>query len=324
MSIRGPIVVQALLALALLVRCTTPDFRFAPEPGIGGQPVNLPPGSAGAEATGGDAAGGRGGDGGGGKAGDASAGTFGGGGFSEGGGPSEAGAAGSEPVESHPAGTGLQFDGNSYVTFAAAPTDDLTIEMWIATTTKGGSPNFYNGAALFFADVPYSKNDFGATIVGDSFAFGTGYPDVTALSETPVNTGRWVHVAGTRKRSTGIVRVIVNGRAESTLVTGNTRALNEADLPWMGGHLEDMTVAHAFTGIIDEVRLWNIARSSAEISATMNSELKGDEPGLVGYWRFDDGNGFVAADSSPSKVPAKLGGTDSTHAPKWVNYPAQQ
>lgn len=328
MAIRGLIVTQAALALTVLAGCTTPDFRFAPEPGSGGQPVNVPPGSAGAEAAGGDGSGGSGvggGNGGnGGTGGDTSAGTSGGGGVSASGAPSDAGAAGSAPVESHPAGTGLQFDGTSYITFGAAPADDLTIEMWISTTTKGGSPNFYNGAALFFADVPTSRNDFGATIVGDSFAFGTGSPDVTALSETPVNTGRWVHVAGTRKRSTGIVRVIVNGRAESTLVTGNNKALSDADLPWMGGRLDDMTVVSAFSGIIDEVRLWNVARTSLEISESMNIELKGDEPGLVGYWRFDEGSGLLAADSSPSNAPAKLGGADSTHAPKWVSYPAQQ
>ena len=42
-------------------------------------------------------------------------------------------------------------------------------------------------------------------------------------------------------------------------------------------------------GQIDEVRIWNIARTQSEIQATIKTTLQGDEPGLVGYWNFDDG-----------------------------------
>lgn len=53
-----------------------------------------------------------------------------------------------------------------------------------------------------------------------------------------------------------------------------------------------------FMGKIDEVRVWNVTRSQAEIQATMKSQLKGNEPGLMAYWKFDEGNGTTAADSS--------------------------
>jgi hypothetical protein len=36
-------------------------------------------------------------------------------------------------------------------------------------------------------------------------------------------------------------------------------------------------------GAVDELRIWNIARSQAEIQATMAVHLTGTEPGLVGY-----------------------------------------
>ena len=44
-----------------------------------------------------------------------------------------------------------------------------------------------------------------------------------------------------------------------------------------------------FNGLIDEVLLWNFARTEAEIQSIMNSILTGKEEGLVGYWNFDDG-----------------------------------
>ena len=37
-----------------------------------------------------------------------------------------------------------------------------------------------------------------------------------------------------------------------------------------------------FQGTIDEVQLWNVARTAAEIQADRAHTLTGDEPGLVG------------------------------------------
>ena len=44
-----------------------------------------------------------------------------------------------------------------------------------------------------------------------------------------------------------------------------------------------------FHGDIDEIRIWNVARSPEQIRAAMSGRLSGREPGLVGYWAFDDG-----------------------------------
>lgn len=51
-------------------------------------------------------------------------------------------------------------------------------------------------------------------------------------------------------------------------------------------------VAYEFTpdGSIDEVRLWNVARSQAELRAAINQRITAALPGLVGVWPLD-GNG---------------------------------
>jgi hypothetical protein len=54
-----------------------------------------------------------------------------------------------------------------------------------------------------------------------------------------------------------------------------------------------------YNGGLDEFRLWNVARTQPAIQATMSSQLAGSEPGLVGYWRFNEGAGTSVADSSP-------------------------
>ena len=48
-------------------------------------------------------------------------------------------------------------------------------------------------------------------------------------------------------------------------------------------------------GVIDEVSLWKTALTQGEIQDVMNGSLTGNEPGLEGYWRFDD-QGAMATD----------------------------
>ena len=58
-----------------------------------------------------------------------------------------------------------------------------------------------------------------------------------------------------------------------------------------------------FNGKIDEVRIWNVARTESQIQNTMNTILSPEyystsDSGLVGYWRLDEGTGQTAEDLS--------------------------
>ncbi|MBI5387108.1 MAG: VCBS repeat-containing protein [Verrucomicrobia bacterium] len=53
-------------------------------------------------------------------------------------------------------------------------------------------------------------------------------------------------------------------------------------------------------GLIDEVRVWNKARTAAELQLNLSNRLTGAESGLVGYWSFDEGAGATIADASPA------------------------
>lgn len=59
-----------------------------------------------------------------------------------------------------------------------------------------------------------------------------------------------------------------------------------------------------YTGWLDEVRLWNYPREAWQVAADMFASLTGDEPGLVGYWPINEGEGDVTADLA--------GGNDGT------------
>lgn len=44
-----------------------------------------------------------------------------------------------------------------------------------------------------------------------------------------------------------------------------------------------------FPGVVDDPRLWSDERTTGEIQANKDAALRGDEQGLVGYWRYDEG-----------------------------------
>jgi len=72
-----------------------------------------------------------------------------------------------------------------------------------------------------------------------------------------------------------------------------------------------------FRGIVDEVRVWTVGRTQTEIKANMFTVLSGGEPGLLYYWRFDEGAGNLV-DSLAGASYGTLGGGIQVAEPKWV------
>ncbi len=68
-----------------------------------------------------------------------------------------------------------------------------------------------------------------------------------------------------------------------------------------------------FAGQIDEARVWGYARTGYEIDSDRLRRLIGNEPGLVGYWRFDEGAGNRAFDQTDGGNYGTIHGT-----PQWV------
>src|SRR5262249_49028809 len=64
-----------------------------------------------------------------------------------------------------------------------------------------------------------------------------------------------------------------------------------------------------FKGAIDEVRVWNVARTPAQINATMYQHLAGSEQGLVALWNFEKVEDVLVKDAGPHGYNGKLVGT---------------
>ena len=135
---------------------------------------------------------------------------------------------------------------------------------------------------------------------------------------TSVNDGQWHHVAGTFDGSE--MCLYIDGNLDASYATGGSIA--NSDYPvWIGGNAA--VNSRSFNGKIDEVRIWDYAKSQTEIQNDMhNYNIDDTHPhwaNLVGYWQFDEGSGQTAGDSSSNSHDGTLGSTSSieTEDPSW-------
>ena len=143
--------------------------------------------------------------------------------------------------------------------------------------------------------------------------------------------GTWYYLAGTYDGSTATL--LVNG---VILISENMPGrlnIDESDL-YVGKGDPEFSLGEYFHGTLDELRIWNVARSQEEIRAAMNAPLTGKEEGLVAYLNFDDGtakdlsghgnDGLLNADAriveSPYPSSLALGGEKAGKLLAWWKF----
>ncbi len=107
------------------------------------------------------------------------------------------------------------------------------------------------------------------------------------VGTTNLNDNNWHHIAMTVQRSSQRIILYRDGVVEANVshaAAGDN--LNSSAAMLLGIERES---AWKFNGILDEVRIWNKARTCAEINHYMNCELTGSENGLVAYYNFNQG-----------------------------------
>jgi hypothetical protein len=132
-------------------------------------------------------------------------------------------------------------------------------------------------------------------------------------------TGDWVHVAGTYDLNA--VNLFYNGALDSSSAPkapGESIYNSTTDL--LIGTVNPFTGFETFDGQIDEVRIWNYARTQQQIQDNRFTALNGDESGLMAYWNFDEGGGQTAFDLTLNGNHGQLGSTlgVDTNDPRWI------
>ena len=116
--------------------------------------------------------------------------------------------------------------------------------------------------------------------------------DTGSTTYTP---GAFYHVAGVVNRTSGTVRLYVDGVLKSSSsFTAGTAARNYGSTAWRIGVGEPGGADWGYPcdGVIDDVRIYNRAVTAEEIAVYV-------VPGLVGHWKLNETAGTTAVDSSP-------------------------
>ena len=107
--------------------------------------------------------------------------------------------------------------------------------------------------------------------------------------------------------STGTAYKVYLDGLEKTLTVG--AGINDG--LWGSVSPIDISFPASCTGQMDDLRIWDDTCSQTEIQANMY-ELNGDEDGLVGYWKLDEGTGTIAEDSTSNNNDGTIYGADWT------------
>jgi len=215
-------------------------------------------------------------------------------------------------------GISLVFDGNSnnFVdlddTYNSL-TFPYTIEVWVKLNSYVSPTSFVfttdNNSTAYSGTGVHIRPD--GTI---SFAFGsnTGASvgnrgGVISSAQVPLN--QWTHIACVAF-DPAEMRIYVNGVPSIVSFDGSATYIATNSSHGSIGRRVDPYGVYTFDGEMDEVRLWDIARSQAEIRDYMCRKIDASISGLIGYWKADESySGTNVADSA---IPAENGTIQGT------------
>lgn len=231
----------------------------------------------------------------------------------------------------------------------------FTFEMWLKgsasanANTSGAGPDseraaydWIDGNIFLDRDVyggSCDGQDFGASIINGRVSFGVGVEDgsgpLTIDGSTPVveTPAVWHHVALVYDDGPNRLRIYVDGQLDME----STQALFDADrsIPDSGCTQGSASSAArqvdlvfgaekhgfddiGFDGRIGAIRIWSVARTTAEIGASWNRTVSCSSAGLVARYDLEEGNGTATNDAcgvSPTAT-VDLGTRGRT---MWVN-----
>ena len=184
-----------------------------------------------------------------------------------------------------PISNALDFDGtNDYVNVNADAklniTSSITLSAWIYRNATGK----YD--CIIGKDQYGANNGYSLWIYADdklTLRFGSSR---VYQSSSTIPKDKWTHVAGTFDGTNAKLYIDGNlsGTYNALAPTANSSGL------YLGTPQDAIgNSTFNFFGKIDEVNIWNVARSQSDIQNSMTAELLGTENGLLAYYKFNQG-----------------------------------
>jgi hypothetical protein len=215
-------------------------------------------------------------------------------------------------------GYSLGFDGAD--DFAIVGHDDalnltggMTLEAWVKPADTGTEGTILvKASSSVLASYGLILSAAGRAVLGLYDSSGGMFVDLE--TSAGLDTNVWTHIAATYDAVTA--SILVNGLVDASVsATGVVRVSTLS--PLVVGSIFGV---NAFSGQIDEVRVWDHARSDTQILNSMGTKIVGNENGLIAYWQMKEPASQVALDSTSRELDLVLGSSILPDAfdPEWV------
>ena len=192
-------------------------------------------------------------------------------------------------------GTATYYDGvDSYIDCSLSAVvlpNTFTQEVWIYIDgSQSGYRGIIGGPGASPQLRPPSLYILNTTGLHFGFGDGTTWNSIE-LNGDYLTQDQWNHYAVTFDGN--YYRLYING--EKIILTDSTFASGEIPYDAPQQYIGWSNASNYFKGKIDEVRLWNTARTLDEIREFMNREIPpANQTGLVAYYKMNDGSGTTA------------------------------
>ena len=221
---------------------------------------------------------------------------------------------------------GIYFDGIAdHVALGDAAELKLatfTLETWFRRETTGVATTTGTGGVIAIPLLAKGRNQADNSTLDTNWFLGIRASDgvlcadfegasgvnVPIAGVTPVTYGVWQHAAATFDGTEW--RLYLNGNLEATLnAGGRTPRADSIQHASIATAMNSNGLGEgAFGGFMDEVRIWNVARTHAEIRQSINSEIA-TASGLVARWAFAEGTGSTVTSTCYAATVGTFGGT---------------
>jgi len=222
-----------------------------------------------------------------------------------------------------PAGYALDFDGVDDIvmvpgsgSLAYPGSGGWTIEAWVYP--RNAYPSLETPVAGQLSMGLVARDPYSIEIADGMVRFRVDNAfGASQRVEAPIAENEWTHVAGVYDLDGGTLALYVNGAEVGWEPISVVMESNSSYTVLFGGQGDG---PGQYDGMIDEVRIWQAARSYCQIKGYMQRPLQGDEPTLMGYWRCDEAEGQDVLDSAPFGNHGALGSTGAPedNDPAWV------
>jgi hypothetical protein len=234
----------------------------------------------------------------------------------------------------------IQFNGtNAYVAFGNNTNLGLfqfTLECWFKRSGSGTTTSTGSGGVTAVPLISKGRGEADGSNLDMNYFLGIRQTDSTLVADfeegaagtipglnhpiagvTKLARNTWYHVAVTYNGS--VWKLYLNGQLENQLSVNQPVQGVSIQHAAIGSACTSVGAAQGFfNGIIDEVRIWNAARTQTQVISTLNSAITGTSTNLIARWGFNEGTGTSVASSAGTTITGTVTGTNWS----WVTQQA--